>query len=245
MTNPTVDVPMTDDLTSDDEYEQYRNTLGEIVDGGGCMETTTAAAGLREEGGPSKRDLLGSDALAAGVAESVDDVLEEVDTREALKADYDDIDDVRAALRATVDPALFDALAEAGVTVAGLDAFALDPAVCLKTFGEAGLPDALTLVPEVQDGDVVGRIVTRTSVDGAAVTVHAIPEWDRSYAVVERDGERTLVLPDGTTADCAAADDCETGLDCDPDRAARTEYVQTVREVAGVEYVVETVCTTV
>lgn len=239
---------MTDEEISDDEYEQYRSTLGEIVDGGGCMETTTAAAGLREDDDPSKRDLLGSDALSGGVAESVDDVIEEVDTeaaRDALKADYDDIDDVRATLRETVDPGLFDALSAAGVTVQGIDAFELDPAVCLKTFGEADLPDALTLVPHVVDGEVVGRIVTRTPVDGAVVTIHAIPKWDRSYAVVDRNGNRTLVLSDGATADCAGAEERETGLDCDPDRAARTEYVQTVCTATDEEYVVETVCTTV
>jgi hypothetical protein len=242
---------MTDDAMSEAEYERYRSTLGEIVDGGGCMETTTAAADLREDrsaDGPSKRDLLGSDALAAGVAESVDDVLEGVDAetaRETLRADYDDIDDVRAALRETVDPALFEALAAAGVAVESVDAFALDPAVCLKTFGEADLPDALTLVPEIREGEVVARIVARTTAEGAVVTLHAVPEWDRSYAVIEREGGRALVLPDGTTADCADADRQETGLDCDPERAARTVYVQTVCSAGGTEYVIETVCTTV
>jgi hypothetical protein len=230
-----------------DDYEDYRNTLGEIVDGGGCMETTAAASQLREEGSPSKRDLLGSDALAAGVAESVDDVLAEVDTDEArahLRADYGDIDDVRAALRETVDPGLFDALATAGVD-ADWEAFALDPAVCLKTFTEADLADALTLVPHVHGDGVVGRIVARTAVDGTRVTLHAIPEWDRSYAVLDRDGDRTLLTPEGTTADCTDADEQVTGLDCDPERAARTEYVQTVCAVDATEYVVETTCSTV
>lgn len=230
-----------------DDYEDYRNTLGEIVDGGGCMETTAAASQLREEGGPSKRDLLGSDALAAGVAESVEDVLAEVDTDEArarLKGDYDDIDDVRAALKETVDPALFDTLSAAGVDADWAD-FALDPAVCLKTFTEAELDDALTLVPHVHADGVVGRIVARTAVEGTEVTLHAVPEWDRSYAVIERDGRRTLLTPGGATADCTDADEQVTGLDCDPERAARTEYVQTVCTLDGAEYVIETTCTTV
>lgn len=226
-------------MTDEQEYEDYRNTLDEIVDGGGCMETMTAASSLRD-GSPSRRDLLGSEALTAGVADSVDDVLAEVDTESAratLKADYEDLDDVRAALRETVDPALFDALDMAD----GLGAFALDPAVCLKTFTESDLDDALTLVPEVTDEGVVGRIVARTATDEGTVVVHAIPASGRSYAVFDD----LLYLPDGTTVDCADAPEQQTGLDCDPDRAARTEYVQTVATVDGEAYVVETTCSPV
>lgn len=231
---------------TDDEYEDYRNTLDEIVDGGGCMETLTAAAQLRGES-PSKRDLLGSDALAAGVADTVDDVLAAVDAedvRSTLRAEYDDLDDVRAALRSTVDPALFEALSAAGVDVAGLEAFALDPAVCLKTFAEADLHDALTLVPEVHADGVVGRIAARTATDAGPLTVHAVPAWDRSYAVLGEGEAERLVLPDGSTVDCADADERDTGVECDPERATRTEYVQTTVTVEGTDYVVGTVCTT-
>ncbi|MFW6265874.1 MAG: hypothetical protein ACOC2A_03760, partial [Halanaeroarchaeum sp.] len=76
-------------------------------------------------------------------------------------------------------------------------------------------------------------------------TVHAIPEWDRSYAVLERDGIETLFLPDGTTADADDATEQETGVDCDPERSARTEYVQQVVTVDGTDYVVETTCSIV
>jgi hypothetical protein len=235
-------------MTDEQDYEEYRNTLNEIVDGGGCVETMAATSELRGEGGnTSRRDLLASDAIAGGVAETVDGVLAEVDTEEAraaLKAGYDDLDDVRAAFRETVDPALFDALAGAGVDL-DVDRFDLDPAVCLKTFTEADLDEALTLLPNVHEGGVVGRIVARTPVENGTVTVHAIPEWERSYAVLEGDGSETLVLADGTTADASDASEQETGVDCDPERSARTEYVQQVVTVDGVEYVIETTCSMV
>jgi hypothetical protein len=235
-------------MTDEDEYEEYRNTLNEIVDGGGCVETMAATSELRGEGSDtSRRDLLASDAIAGGVAESVDGVLAEVDTedaREALRAGYDDLDDVRAAFGETVDPALFDALAAAGVDL-DVDDFDLDPAVCLKTFTEADLDEAMTLLPNVSETGVVGRIVARTPVEGGTVTVHAIPEWGRSYAVVERDGTETLVLPDGTTTDAGGGAEQETGVDCDPERSARTEYVQRVVDIGGEDYVVETTCSMV
>jgi len=235
-------------MTDEDEYEEYRNTLNEIVDGGGCVETMAATSELRGEGSDtSRRDLLASDALAGGVAETVDGVLAEVDTEEArdtLKADYEDLDDVREAFRETVDPALFDALADAG-TALSLDDFALDPAVCLKTFTEADLDEAVTLIPHVYVDGVVGRIVARTPIEDGIVTVHAIPEWGRSYAVLERDGAETLVLPDGTSADASGSAERETGVDCDPERSARTEYVQQVVEVDSEDYVVETTCSIV
>lgn len=232
-------------MTDETDYEEYRNTLNEIVDGGGCVETMTAASDLREEGNDtSRRDLLGSDALAGGVAGSVEEVLAEVDTEEAratLKAGYDDLEDVRDAFRETVPVELFDALTETGVDLERED-IELDPAVCLKTFNEADLEAAMTLVPNVHEGGVVGRIVTRTTVDGRTVTVHTIPGWDRSYAVVDHNGSEQLVLPDGTVADCTDALERGTGVDCDPERAARTEYVQTTLTVGGEEYVVETTC---
>lgn len=235
-------------MTDEREYEDYRNTLNEIVDGGGCVETMAAASDLRGEGSDtSRRDLLSSDAIAGGVASSVDGVLAEVDTeaaRETLKADYDDLDDVRAAFRETVDPAVFDALERTGVAL-DLGAFELDPAVCLKTFTEAELDDALTLVPHVHEDGVVGRIVARTTVEAAVVTVHAIPAWERSYAVLDRAGTETLVLADGTTVDCTDTEETPTGVDCDPERSARTEYVQRVVAVEGVDYVVETTCSMV
>lgn len=235
-------------MTDDQEYEDYRNTLNEIVDGGGCVETMTAASDLRGEGSQtSRRDLLASDAIAGGVANTVEGVLAEVDTEEAratLKADYDDLDDVREAFVETVAPALFEALEAAGVDIA-LEDFELDPAVCLKTFTEAALDDALTLVPHVHEEGVVGRIVARTAVKGASVTVHAIPEFKRSYAVLERDGTETLVLADGTSVDCTGAEETPTGVDCDPERTARTEYVQRVVEIDGTDYVVETTCSMV
>lgn len=235
-------------MTDEDDYEEYRNTLNEIVDGGGCVETMAATSELRGEGSEtSRRDLLVSDALAGGVAETVDGVLAEVDTEEAratLKADYDDLADVRDAFRATVDPALFEALADAGIDLI-LDDFALDPAVCLKTFTESDLDEAMTLVPHVFEGGVVGRIVARTPVEERVVAVHAIPEWDRSYAVLDRDGTETLVLVDGQTVDCADAPERETGVDCDPERSARTEYVQRVVDIDGEDYVVETTCSIV
>jgi len=235
-------------MTDEDEYEEYRNTLNEIVDGGGCVETMAATSELRGEGSDtSRRDLLGSDALAGGVAETVDGVLAEVDTEEAhatLKGDYEDLDDVREAFGETVDPALFDALAQLGLEIV-IDDFALDPAVCLKTFTEADLEEAMTLVPHVFEGGVVGRIVARTPIEGGIVTVHAIPEWERSYAVLDRDGAETLVLSDGTTADASGPAERETGVDCDPERSARTEYVQQVVEVDGEDYVVETTCSMV
>lgn len=220
------------------DYEEYRNTLDEIVDGGGCVETMTAAGGLRR-GETSRRDLLGSDALAG----SVSDVLAEVDAedvRSTLRAEYDDLEDVREAFRETVDPTLFDALAADGIDLA-MDALTLDPAVCLKTFSEADLPEALTLVPNVTD-DVVGRIVARKTVGGERVTVHAVPEWGRSYAV--RDGGR-IVLPDGTAEDCTDPAERETGVDCDPEQAGRTEYVQTSCAIDGEAYIIETRCSPV
>jgi len=220
------------------DYEEYRNTLDEIVDGGGCVETMTAAEELRQ-GEASRRDLLGSNALAG----SVSDVLAEVDAedvRATLRSGYDDLDDVREAFRETVDSALFDVLADEGIEL-GMDTLELDPAVCLKTFTEAALDEAMTLVPNVHDDGVVGRIVARTTVEDEPVTIHAIPTWDRSYAV--RDGDRLLV-PDGTTADCSDARDHETGVDCDPEQTARTEYVQTVDTVDGETYVLSTTCST-
>jgi len=235
-------------MTDEGEYEEYRNTLNEIVDGGGCVETMAATSDLRGEGNEtSRRDLLASDALAGGVAETVDGVLAEVDTEEAraaLRADYEDLGDVREAFRETVEPALFDALDAVGIDLA-LDDFALDPAVCLKTFTESDLEEAMTLLPHVFEGGVVGRIVARTPVDGGIATVHAIPEWDQSYAVLDRDGGETLVLSDGRTVDCAGASERETGVDCDPERSARTEYVQQVVEIDGEDYVVETTCSMV
>lgn len=229
-------------MTDEQEYEDYRNTLNEIVDGGGCVETMTAASDLRGDGSDtSRRDLLDSDVLAGGVAGSVEEVLAEVDTEEAratLKDGYDDLEDVREAFRETVVPELFDTLAERGVDLELAD-LALDPAVCLKTFTESELEEAMTFVPHIHDGGVVGRIDARTFVDGTSITVHAIPEWDRSYAVAE--GER-LVLPDGTVADCADAPERGTGVDCDPERADRTEYVQTTATVDGEEYVLATTC---
>jgi hypothetical protein len=233
-------------MTDEAEYEEYRNTLNEIVDGGGCVETMGAAAELRD-GSPSRRDLLGSDALTAGVAESVDDVLAEVDTddaRAALRADYEDLDDVRAAFESTVDPALFDAVGAAGVDLSGVGAMALNPAVCLKTFTEADLPAAMTLVPHIEESGVVGRIVARETVGGRTVTVHAIPSSGRSYAVLGADPGR-LVLPDGSDHDCADGTEQPTGVDCDPEMAARTEYLQTTLSVDGETYVVETTCSPV
>jgi hypothetical protein len=234
-------------MTDDQAYEDYQNTLAEIVDGGGCMETMEGVQSMRE-GTPSKRDLLSSDALTTGIADSVDDVLAEVDTedvRTTLRAEYDTLDDVRTALRDTVDTPLFDALAQLGLTLGSLDAFALEPAVCLKTFSEADLDDALTLVPHIHEAGVVGRIVTRTTVHDRTVTVHAIPEWNQSYAVVTAEGTETLVLFDGTTVDCADATEQQTGVDCDPERAARTEYVQRMLSYEGTDYVVETTCSPV
>lgn len=223
-------------MTDEAEYEEYRNTLDEIVDGGGCVETMTAAQGLRQ-GETSRRDLLGSDAIAG----SVSDVIREVDAedvRATLREGYDDLADVREAFRETVDPALFDALAADGVEIA-MDALTLDPAVCLKTFTEADLEEAITLVPNVHDGGAVDRIVARSTVAGEPVKIHAIPSWGRSYAV--RDGTR-LVLPDGTIEDCEDASERGTGVDCDPEQAARTEYVQTTCTVAGETYVLATTC---
>jgi len=221
------------------DYEEYRNTLDEIVDGGGCVETMTAAEELRR-GETSRRDLLGSDALAG----SVSDVLVEVDAedvRSTLRAGYDDLDDVRETFRETVDTDLFDALAADGIELT-MDALTLDPAVCLKTFSEADLPEAVTLVPNVTDDDVVGRIVTRTTVESERVTVHAVPEWDRSYAVRE---SGQVVLPDGTTEGCADPTERETGVDCDPEQAGRTEYVQASCAIGGETYVIETRCSPV
>lgn len=221
------------------DYEEYRNTLDEIVDGGGCVETMTAAEGLRR-GETSRRDLLGSDAIAG----SVSDVLAEVDAedvRSTLRAGYDDLEDVRETFRETVDPALFGALAADGLDLA-MDALTLEPAVCLKTFSEADLPEAVTLVPTVTEDDVVGRIVARETVGGERVAVHAVPEWDRSYAVRE---SGQIVLPDGTTEDCADPSERETGVDCDPEQAGRTEYVQTSCAVDGETYVIETRCSPV
>ncbi|QSG10903.1 hypothetical protein HSBGL_0468 [Halapricum desulfuricans] len=225
-------------MTDESDYEEYRNTLDEIVDGGGCVETMTAAEGLRR-GETSRRDLLGSDALAG----SVSDVLAEVDAedvRATLREGYDDLADVREAFRETVDLSLFDVLAANGVDLA-IDALTLDPAVCLKTFTEADLEEAITLVPTVHDDGVVGRIVVRTTVESEPVTIHAIPAWDRSYAVR---GTR-LVLPDGTIEDCVDVSEHRTGVDCDPEQAARAEYVQTVCPVDGETYVLETACSTV
>lgn len=234
-------------MTDDQSYEDYQNTLAEIVDGGGCMETMEGVQSMRE-GPPSKRDLLSSDALTTGIAESVEDVLADVDTedvRAALRGEYDTLDDVREALRDTVDTALFDALAQLGVHLGTIEDFELEPAVCLKTFSEADLDDALTLVPHIHDEGVVGRIVARTTTAGRTVSVHAIPSWDVSYAVVTAEGSETLVLFDGTTLDCSDATEQQTGVDCDPERAARTEYVQRNVSYEGTDYVVETTCSSV
>jgi len=249
-------------MTEDAEYEEYRNTLAEIVDGGGCVETMAAASELRGEGesdgqgsggSPSRRDLLGSDALATGVAESVADVLAEVDAetaRATLRDGYGDLTDVRAAFRATVDPGLFDALAAAGIGLTAGD-LSLDPPVCLKTFLEADLDAAMTLVPEVDSGGVRDRVLARETVDGVVVTIHVLPDVGRSYAILDTpdsddgSGDRRLVLPGGRTVGFTDPDRRTTGLDCDPDRTARTEYEQATVAVDGVDYVVETVCTTV
>ncbi|QSG07116.1 hypothetical protein [Halapricum desulfuricans] len=93
--------------------------------------------------------------------------------------------------------------------------------------------------PRAQATTPSGRIVARTTVEGEPVTV---PARDRSCVV--RDGDR-LFLPDGTTAGCSDARESETGVDCDSERTARTEYVQTVCAVDGVTSVLETACSTV
>lgn len=226
-------------MTDEVDYEEYRNTLDEIVDGGGCVETMTAAEKLRR-GEASRRDLLGSDAIAGSVSEVLAEVDAEV-VRATLREGYDDLDDVREAFRETVDPALFEALATDGIDLA-VDAFDLDPAVCLKTFGEADLEEAITLVPHVYDDGVVARIVARTTVEDEPITVHSIPEWGRSYALR---GDDRLALPDGRVEDCTDVSERETGVDCDPEQSARTTYVQTTCSIDGETYVIETTCSPV
>ncbi|AWB26805.1 hypothetical protein [Halococcoides cellulosivorans] len=220
-------------MTDDDDYEDYRNSLDEIIDGGGCMEALEATGEMRSE--PTRKDLLGGPTDGVATTDPADDALAEVDADEAtrtLRARYDSLDALRETLRATVSNDVLDAL-KVGGRVADL---ALDPPVCLKTFNAEAPVGAMTLVPHVTDEGAIDRLMTRVSDD---VVVHAVPETGYSYAVVGGlDGQ--VIDADGVRElSGEPLDERVTGVDCDEEVALTTRYVQ--RETAdGV--VVETTC---
>jgi len=221
-------------MTDEGEFEEYRNTLDEIIDGGGCMEALEATGEVREE--PTRKDLLGGPTSGVATEDPADDALADIDADEAtrqLRARYDSIETLRETIRETVAPALLDRLDEAGHTV---DDLALDPPVCLKTFNAERLSGAVTLVPHVTDEGAIDRLMTRAS---EAVVIHAIPETGASYAVVGgRDGR---LIDADRTVDLSSADLAErvTGVDCDDEVSLTTRYVQ--RELSD-GTVVETTC---
>ncbi|MFB6162965.1 MAG: hypothetical protein ABEJ86_05950 [Halococcoides sp.] len=221
-------------MTDEGDFEEYRNTLDEIIDGGGCMEALEATGEVRDD--PTRKDLLGGPTAGIATDDPADDALADIDADEAtrrLRSRYDSIEALRETVRETVSEALFDRLAAAGHPIEDL---ALDPPVCLKTFNAEPLSGAVTLVPHVTDEGAIDRLMTRASED---VVVHAIPETGVSYAIV--DGPDGRLIEVDRTVDLSTVEIAErvTGVDCDEEVTLTTRYVQ--RETpAGT--VVETTC---